>query len=274
MKMTVQRTKRLSRQIIEQSKAFGADLAGIANVADIKRSPSHRVSQKMPAFDGVGTLSVEGRKRGIVQWPEGARSAIVVAIAHPPESPELDWWVSGAAPGNTAGNRLLMSVVEKLADYLEQALDIRSFMLPYHIEHGAVYMKDSAVLAGLGCIGKNNLLITPPYGPRQRLRAMLIETDLPSTGPTDFDPCLDCPMPCRKTCPQQAFSNRMYAVEEYGMDELPGRSGVYNRFQCNRQMDIDIANAEAIGFEGQTAMGKRVKYCRKCEMACPAGTAG
>jgi epoxyqueuosine reductase len=65
----------------------------------------------------------------------------------------------------------------------------------------------------------------------------------------------------------------MYTVEEYGMDELPGRSGVYNRFQCNRQMDIDIANAEAIDLKGRAALGKKVKYCRECEMACPAGTA-
>ena len=272
--MIDQETERLSRQIIEQSKAFGADLAGIANVSDIKRSPSHQMSQKMPEFNGVGTLSVEGRERGVVQWPEDARSAIVIAIAHPPENPELDWWVSGATPGNTAGNRLLMSVVKKMADYLEQTLDIRSFKLPYHIEHGAVYMKDSAVIAGLGCIGKNNLLITPTYGPHQRLRVMLVETDLPSTGPIDFDPCLNCSMPCRKACPQHAFSGKIYTIEEYGMDELPGRSGVYNRFQCNRQMDIDIANAEAIDLEGQTAMGKRVKYCRECELACPVGTAG
>jgi len=267
------KTERLSREIIEQAKMFGADLAGIANVSELKQSPSHRMSEIMPEFNGVGTKSVAGRKRGVVQWPQDARSAIVIAIEHPPENPELDWWVSGAAPGNTAGNRLLMSVVKKIADYLEKTMDIRSFRLPYHIEHGAVYMKDSAVIAGLGCIGKNNLLITPAYGPHQRLRVMLIETDLPSTGPIDFDPCLNCPVPCRKACPQQAFSTNVYAVEDYAMDELPGRSGVYNRFQCNRQMDIDIANAEVIDIEGRAALGKRVKYCRECEMACPVGTA-
>ena len=266
--------ERLSQEIIEQSKTFGADLAGIARVSDIKSSPSHRMSEKMPEFNGVGTLSVKGRKQGVVQWPEGARSAIVIAIEHPLDHPELDWWISGATPGNTAGNRSLMSVVEKLSGYLVQAMDIRSFRLPYHIEHGAVYMKDSAVFAGLGCIGKNNLLISPQFGPRQRLRVLLMDADLHSTGPLDFDPCLDCPMPCRRACPQQAFSTATYTVEEYGVDGLPGRSGIYNRVQCNRQMNIDIANAEAIHIEGQAAKGKRVKYCRACETACPVGTAG
>lgn len=262
----------LSRAIIAKAKAFGADLAGIASVQDLKHSPSHAISEKMSEFEGVGTKSVQGRKRGIVQWPVGAKSAIVIAIAHPPEKLEMDWWVTGASTGNTAGNQLLMAVVKKLADWLELAWDIRSFRLPYHIEHGAVYMKDTAVMAGLGCIGKNNLLVTPQYGPRQRLRVMLMDTELPATGPLDFDPCRNCPLPCRKACPQQAFSRKMVTQTEYGLDKLPGRSGVYSRRQCNRQMEVDIANAERFEIEGQAVGGNRVKYCRACELACPVGT--
>jgi epoxyqueuosine reductase len=36
-------------------------------------------------------------------------------------------------------------------------------------------MKDAAALAGLGCIGKKRLLITPRYGSHQRLRVMLVD---------------------------------------------------------------------------------------------------
>ena len=265
--------KNVGRSIIARAKAFGADLAGIANVADLKLSPSHRMSEMMPSFNGVGTKTVTGRKRGIVQWPDGAGSAIVMAMAHPPDRPELDWWVTGASSGNTPGNQMLMSVVEKLADWLEHEAGIRSFKLPYHIEHGAIYMKDAAVMAGLGCIGKSNLLITPQYGPRQRLRVMLIEPDLPSDGPADFDPCLTCPVPCRDACPQQAFSRKVYDREACGIDELPGRSGVYSRLQCNQQMEIDVAWHEVIAIDGQAATGRRVKYCRECELACPVGRA-
>jgi len=257
--MIDEKTEHLSQNIIAKAKSFGADLAGIAKVEDLKQSPSHRISEKMPAFNGVGTKSVKGRKRGIVKWSEGAKSAIVIALAHPPEQPELDWWVTGSSTGNTAGNRLLMAVIKKLADWLEQESGIRSFKLPYHIEHGGVYMKDTAVMAGLGCVGKSNLLITPDYGPRQRLRVMLIDAELPSTGPIEYDPCFKCPMPCRKACPQHAFSKKIYTKEEYGIDELPGRSVVYNRFQCNQQMDLDNANFEAIKIEGQEAMGKTTK---------------
>lgn len=263
----------LSREIIEKALEFGADLAGIARVEDLKKSPSHMISEKMPQDNNVASKQVEGRKQGVVEWPEGGKSALVIAVAHPPEKPELDWWVLGgkSAAGNTEGNRILMRIVKKVAEWLEQEKSVRSFKLPYHIEHGGIYMKDTAVMAGLGCIGKNNILVTPQYGPRQRLRIVLLDMDLPATGPIDFDPCLDCHMPCRSACPVNAFSETIYTEEEYGVWPLPGRTGVYSRPRCHEQMDIDTANQESVAVEGEEAPVKKTKFCRACEFACPVG---
>lgn len=269
--VTGKNVKELVGLIIGKAKACGADLAGVASVRDLKRSPSHAISERMPEFDGVGTKDVQGRQRGVVKWPERARSAIVIAAAHPSEKPEMDWWVTGASAGNTAGNRLLMGTVSELASWLEKEQGIQCFKLPYHIEHGGIYMKDAAVFAGLGCIGKNNLLITPQYGPRIRLRVMLTDADLPSAGAADVDPCEDCPMPCRIACPQDAFEERIYFPEEYGQKKLPGRNGGYNRLSCNRQMVINQSDFEEVEIENRQDLGKQVKYCRECELACPAG---
>lgn len=269
--MSENRKEALVRLIITKAKAFGADLAGVASVDDLKSSPSHVISEKMPEFEGEGTKAVKGRKRGIVEWPAGARSAVVISLAHPRDQPELDWWVTDAASGNTSGNRELMAIISKLAGWLEQKQNIKCFKLPYYIEYGAVYMKDAAILAGLGCIGKNNMLVTPEYGPRQRLRVMLTDADLPTTGKTDFDPCADCAMPCWDVCPRDAFAETIYTEAEYCQTELPGRSGIYNRVRCNQQMDIDNAAYETIRMEGRDNSGKRVRYCRKCEMVCPVG---
>jgi len=263
----------LVRLINNKAKEFGADLAGMARIEDLKRSPSHEISEKMPEFDGVGTKDAEGRKRGVVKWLEGARSAIVIAVEHPPEKPEMDWWATtGSSSGNTAGNRFLMKTVSELATWLEREQGIQCFKLPYHIGHGGIYMKDAAVLAGLGCLGKSNILITPQYGPRLRLRVMLTDVDLPSTGAIEFDPCEDCPMPCRTACPQDAFAEQIYSSEKYGQKELPGRSGIYNRLSCNQQMIINESDFEEVKTDNQEKPKKQIKYCRECELACPVGS--
>ncbi len=259
----------ISKQTTAKAKEFGADLAGIASIADLKRSPSHTISEKLADFDGIGTKDTTGKKRGVVQWPPGAKSVVVIAVAHPRNQPELDWWVDGNA-GGTSGNYQLIQVVSKLTSWLENE-GVAYLKIPYHIERGGVYLKDAAVLAGLGCIGKNNILITPEYGPRVRLRAILLDTDLPSLGPIDFDPCENCPEPCQSACPQNAFAKQIYLSSEYGQAELPGRNGVYSRLACNHQMVADESNFEAIKLDQQEKLGKRVKYCRECEFSCPIG---
>ncbi|CAB1081528.1 hypothetical protein D1AOALGA4SA_9178 [Olavius algarvensis Delta 1 endosymbiont] len=51
------------------------------------------------------------------------------------------------------------------------------------MERGGIFFKDSGVLAGLGSIGKNNLLVTPEYGPRIRVWPLLFDAELKPTGP-------------------------------------------------------------------------------------------
>ena len=125
--------------------------------------------------------------------------------------------------------------------------------LPYRVEHGGTLFKDAAALAGLGTIGKNNLVITPEYGPHVRLKAMFLDVDLEPTGPIDFTPCEGCDMPCRRVCPQEAF-----------------RNGSYSRALCNMQMGEDEANEVIIeNWEDDDLPGKVREYCRACELACP-----
>jgi len=263
----------LAALIVTQAKDCGADLAGIARVDDLKQSPSHRISERMPNFANVGAKVVEGRRPGQVDWPAGARSAVVIAIEHPEDKPELDWWILGtkSTAGNTPGNKLLIAAANQLADWIEQELGMTCFRMPYHIELGGIYMKDTAVLAGLGCIGKNNILVTPQYGPRQRIRVIMVDADLPPTGPIDFDPCNGCDMPCRVACPANAFGETLYRAEEYGFDQLPGRTGVYSRPLCSQIMDKACEEYEPVAIEGQDEPGKLARFCRECEFACPVG---
>ncbi len=271
--MEIEKTKSLDDVIINKALEYGASLAGIANLEELKRSPSHTISNKIfetSKYSGVGTRSVEGITPGEVKWHNEALSAIVIAIEHPREVPEMDWWVKGLK-GGTIGNAKLMAVFEKLILWLEREKQIKCIKLPYHIEYGALYMKDAAVLGGLGCIGKSNILVTPEFGPRVRLRVILLEKELPSTGPIDFDPCLDCEEFCKRACPEKAFKNLTYIVEEFGQKELPGRTGIYSRNLCNLQMEKNIDNGMDVPIEDTKEIGREVRYCRRCELACFVG---
>ncbi len=259
-----------SSAILIKAKELGASLVGIARVDDLICAPSFTFAPKMPnAGEGIGTRKNEsGLKPGEAAWPDNARSVVVIAVAHPEDEPEMDWWFGRIDP---PGNRILAKVCRELCLWIEEKFNINTVHLPYHVEKGGTYLKDSAVMAGLGCIGKNNILVTPEYGPRVRLRALTLDVDLPFSGPLQFDPCADCEEFCRKVCPQHVFDEVLYLSKDYDQDILPGRNGTFSRPICNIQMEVDNDNAKEQEVEGFDTPVKIIKYCRKCELACPVG---
>ncbi len=272
--MTGNTKESIKDQIIAKAKEFGADLVGIADVNALKNSPSHLIYGKLKgnsyntAANRTGEVSL-----GKIAWPERAQSAITIAIAHPKTNPELDWWQAGVS-GGTPGNRILMTIADKLHNWLVQEKDINTQKLPYHIEYGGILLKDAAVMAGMGCLGKNNLFVTPEFGPRVRLRVILTENLLPGTEPLDFDPCIDCDMPCRRVCPQKSFQHIVFSKMEFGIDQLPARTGHYNRLTCNTQMLLDEKNSKEVTIAGMDKPIRTVRNCRRCEFACPIGRTG
>jgi epoxyqueuosine reductase len=273
-----------SAQIIGKSKELGAAIAGIASVELLQESPSHKIlGEYGTKIDGVH--SFEGMIEGFneIKWPASATSALVIGVSHPQDEPELDW-THGS--GNTPGNRILQRINRQLAAWIEEAFGIKAHRMPYWVEKGGIYLKDTAVLAGLGCIGKNNLLVTPELGPRVRLRGMLLEDELTPTGPVAFDPCADCSEWCRKACPQNAFDRIVLSPAEAGMYTLPGRDGCFGRAKCYVQMDKDVEDSDmavakgllsgldkrALAAEEISRTEKRIKWCRRCELACPVGS--
>ncbi len=286
----------LRASLLARARDLGADLAGVASVDDLVTVTGGREPQ---AADRLGALPATEP----VCWPEEARSVVVVAVEHPRERPELDWWFGRIDP---PGNRVLARVVQDLCDWAAGELGLRATHFPYHVERGGIYLKDAAVLAGLGCIGLNNLLVTPEFGPRIRLRALALDRELPSTGRSDFDPCADCGRPCRRGCPQGVFaattgldgtSSSADGAVPHGAAPhgglLPARTGEFSRQRCYLQMDRDIESATlgdpaALGTSGGgaatlgasgtgTGTGpapapvKVIRYCRACELSCPVG---
>lgn len=170
-------------------------------------------------------------------------SFIVLGLYHDPEQPEMDLWEAGRG---TPGDRMLARIGASLSRWLAGEHGRAADTLPYQITDGGVYLKDAAVLAGIGTIGRNNLVIVPGYGPRIRFRA--VWTDLEPGEPAQpivESPCDRCPGSCRFSCPQHAF---------------PG--GRYDRAACLARMDADKASA--------ARKVSPADHCRICELICPA----
>jgi epoxyqueuosine reductase len=285
----------LTERIVAKSRSLGASLVGIADVEPLQASPSHRILPRI----GMG---VESRWRDAphdlvpaeVCWPSHAVSAVVIGVSHPTDQRELDWYDGKGTPGN----RVLIRIVKELSDWLEHDLSCTSHRPPYFIESDGVFMKDAAVLAGLGSIGRNNLVITPEFGPRIRWRVLLLDQQAQATGPLAYDPCEGCDARCRTACPVGAFDEIAYDASVLAQPQLPGTDGAYDRVTCNTKMAQDVVDAAAAlttnedeqkdltstmnAFEeavmaipaagGEERYG--VKYCRRCELSCPVGKQG
>jgi epoxyqueuosine reductase len=244
---------KIEQTIVEKALELGASLAGIARVDDLRASSSVEVYGNAPFYEEYEHDDPNYYEFKGFNWREEHKSVLVWALVHPESEPVLDWW-SMKVPGFTPGNRVMRRQSKQLRLWMGEELGINALSLPYQIEFGGAFLKDSAALAGLGVIGRHNLLVTPGYGTRLRLRGIFMEAELEPTGPLDFDPCTTCHMPCHQACPRDAF-----------------RSGVFERALCKlendkRDADVYVLDGSVMGIDVASDV---TKPCRYCELACP-----
>jgi epoxyqueuosine reductase len=279
----------LTEKIVEKAKSLGASIAGVAGVESLKESPSHRIYPKIGInLEAHWQDAKDDVKLGEVAWPADAVSTVLIGVAHNPDEPELDWWDGKGTPGN----RILVRINKKLSEWIEKTFPVKTYKQPYFVEKGGIFLKDAAAMAGLGCIGKNNLVVTPGYGPRIRFRALLLDREAEATGPLEFNPCEGCKQSCRKACPIKAFQNTVYSADALGQSILPGINGTFDWVTCNVKMERDIEEAvmaipagdeehqevrlaidefeEGVKLkpQGDKRPNYYVKYCRGCELSC------
>lgn len=112
--------------------------------------------------------------------------------------------------------------------------------------------KTIALHAGLGWIGKNNLLITPQYGGAVRLSSIL--TDAPIKASSQFlqSLCADC-LICFTVCPAQAIKGNEW---EIGMDR-------------DNMIDMRACEAMANKLSGKNFGNPTATICGLCFAKCP-----
>lgn len=112
--------------------------------------------------------------------------------------------------------------------------------------------KYAAAHAGLGWIGKNDVVITEKYGPRVRLSAVLIDSTF-TYGPAITEShCPDLCEKCVKICPYHALHNVKWDINKL-------RSDIIDYKLCNQKRSLYI---EKHG---------RKNACGLCMAVCPFG---
>jgi len=193
--------KRISAAIIrEQGKNLGADFIGIADAAGFLKSEysGNRPQEIMPEVSSVIVIGVAIPLGCIRPLPKGRAEYTNTLMA---------------------GTATLRIIAFRLARDLERCGHLASIVPTEGSEFGIWYtdretlkadisLKYAAYLAGLGTYGLNQLLITPEFGPRVRMTAVLtdagLEADQPENGPLVNPGCISC-LRCVHACPAGAI---------------------------------------------------------------------
>ena len=122
---------------LEKARELGADVAGAVPAGRLVDCPS-------------------AVAEGACGSPADRGTYIVLGLSHGPEHPELDLWEEGRG---TPGDRILAGIGRNLARWLSECYGISARVVPYQVEDGGIYLKDAACIAGIGRMGRNNLVI-------------------------------------------------------------------------------------------------------------------
>ena len=159
----------LSSTLINQTLAFGASSAGIANIEDLKKMPSFRMMPLRPHIDRLGAVENEtGLPEGVVAWPEGMKSVLVITYYHPEDDKYMDCWLDWKNP---PGNVKLAKINKQLKAWLEEHVpEITAIPMGYYVESTTSSSRRASarVCASARCTSARTF---PPPAPSIGIRA-------------------------------------------------------------------------------------------------------
>jgi epoxyqueuosine reductase QueG len=219
-----------TRKISEAARFFGADIVGIASVERFEKAPK--------GFHPKDLMS-------------NAKSVLVMGKYFP----------LGVLKGNSK------AAVTRVYETLFIALDQCAYRLSTLIENqggqalpipadvpyyswdkrkqcgrGDLSHRHAAVLAGLGSLGKNSLLLTPDFGNRVNLTSVLTNVPLVENPPFGRDLCISGCDLCLRSCPANALRGDGTVIQK----------------ECRKLHSIT------------TGRGFRLFACWECRRVCPA----
>ncbi len=225
----------------------GFDACGIAPVALLSDEAACLAAWLAAGYNaGMGYLAKHVDKReNPALLVENAKSVVVMLMNYKPAERQR-----GAVPkiacyayGNDYHD-LIRAKLHQIIQAVKTAfppLQLRGF-----VDTAPVLEKAWAKRAGLGWIGKNNLLVSPVYGSFVFLSVLLLDAELVYNSAEEKDRCGNCTK-CIDACPNKAL-------------EQPY---LLNANKCISYHTIENKNTAAVNLHGY-CFG-----CDYCQLACP-----
>jgi len=194
----------LTGHIKRVARYYGADLVGIANLNQCWVYSHYYIP--------------ETGENNPVEIDERYKYVVVMAI-------EMDYSMMRAAPS-------MLEEAETLLTYSKMAFLVGSVaQFIRQLGYSAIpALNDTAlsvplaVDAGLGELGRHGLLITPQFGPRQRICKVITDLPLEPDHPIEFGVTQFCSIcrKCARECPGQAISYGQRTTEALSISNNPG----------------------------------------------------
>lgn len=215
----------LSTEIKEFTLARGADLAGIAELSRI--SPERIL---------ISPEVVQKMKHAVVAGIRLSQAILDEITDHPTRT-----YYHHYRMVNMALDQLALRITGFLQSKGFSAYPVpASQIIDWKSQKAIFSHKHAAVQAGLGWMGRNNLLVTPEYGAQVRLVSVLTDAALEPSHPLDRD-CGSC-RACLDACPAQAIKDD---------------PGAFDHLRCYEQIDSFVRSH----LVGQHICGICVRAC-------------
>lgn len=208
----------LKNDLKDLSTRLGADLFAVTSVDRLEGAPKgHHPRDVLPNAKSVIVLAIKMLDAQTDILPVGEESVAV--------SPRQDMF--------RGHSNFISQELDRIGYSMARFIEKKGFKAYHQMAStggvdqryliGLLSLKHMAVQAGLGKFGRNALLITPEFGPRVRLTAIVTDAEIEPDNLLSEDFCSSCNNLCILSCPSKALEekdqNSPYKINKFACSQ-------------------------------------------------------